>query len=216
MIALSDTWLTDPLFDLEYKQYILQGYIQQAEESLRNNCLFPYTYEINKQVTYVKSTKTALTLPGIEFKEPDSILLIKDLIDFSLPVLKEMSLRYSVFEEWLIKSSSLKLIGLMPLYYDAGYLFFQKNDTLNYTRFAGLPFFAGSAYSSIRFDSPVAAESKDLLSARLEIIDKDNLSNSPATFFLETPFENVISEITLNQTVLPLGSRLIYEFITKK
>lgn len=114
-----DWYLEQPL-DFEYKNYILLDYIQSVDSSYKIHKLSPYLLWTEKLVSELKDfeTKRKLFLKKIEkdvilyedykiklikqsLEEPEFIKTIKDIVDYSTPLLEsKIKLGYTLLNKY--------------------------------------------------------------------------------------------------------------------
>jgi hypothetical protein len=214
MITLSNSWLTDPLFDLEYKQYMVLGYLQQAEQSLGNNLLFPYAHHLQKHSAYLDVTYQGLesSFPHAVHENdlPEALSLVHEMISFSKPRFQEMIWQYKNLETAVQQACSIELLGLHPLFDDAGFLLIPNNLgflAYGYWQTGLLP---AQGYSPLRFEAVTFIESREPVIARNYLYDYLRTSGNPSVFVLHSAHQWPIEE-----TLLPIGGKMIYEYLKR-
>lgn len=214
MISLSSNWLTEPLFDLEYKQYLVLAYLQQAEQALNRKALFPYHAQLKIHNEYLRATRIGFYDSELLLHDhaelPDGLALVGDIIDFALPKFEEMMCDFSYFEDKVKSSSRIEFIGLQPLFNDAGYLLLPSNSGFIAYSYIYPGIVAVNTYNSLIFESIALFEEGDSTKARFALYDYLQTSGNPAVFVLRTEVEAPIED-----TLLPLSGSLIYEYIAK-
>ncbi|WP_138477409.1 hypothetical protein [Dyadobacter bucti] len=144
MTDLQKNWLTEGIFDFEYKKYVLMAYLQDIDNQFTQNRLFPHLKNLKFHFdscisikTKKKQIKTAFpkNLTGIdvatwklryeETVQDDPYLdELNYILDFAIPrfsrSIDEGMERFSEVEE----NVKISPVGIMPLWAEEGYLLF--------------------------------------------------------------------------------------------
>ncbi|HRI78831.1 MAG TPA: hypothetical protein PLR06_04780 [Cyclobacteriaceae bacterium] len=155
MDSLKDNWLTDGLIDLEYKKYILLGYLKKVKESFGRVELYPQLSDLifhYRNLMALKENKTLIfesfpkelsleNLRNLEVNykkmiEDDSVMQeIESIMEFAMPRFKDSMEEGSSIYEFVESKVELSPVGVVPLYSDEGYMFISQppeNETYVY------------------------------------------------------------------------------------
>lgn len=155
MKKLEKNWITAPIIDTEYKQYILLDYIQEIKRSYNELKIYPHLAELidqyceliqlkdNKVQLVDKFPKALKSLDAAEMKlvfsskitEENWVTEITNIIEMAIPFLKETIQEGKEIYEELEKSINVEPVGVAPLKNDEGYLILNAegfNETLVY------------------------------------------------------------------------------------
>jgi hypothetical protein len=213
MISLSNNWITEPLFDLEYKQYLVMGYLQQKEQALYNGELFPNLKEISRHTASLNYLSQSFQ-PGIVADEiPEALSCVRQLIDFSIPRFSAIHKRYADMEAQWLDGCSVALIGLYPFQMHAGYLLIQQDAGLSAFAYSIRNALSAWPYEQVVFDDGIPLTETNPERARVELYDLVNTRQIPATFFLISSTNT--AQASVQHTLLPLGGRLIYDYVMR-
>lgn len=230
MKSWTTTWMTEGVYDDEYKQYHLMAWLQRLDKEFNAVKLYP---ALDKLVAHHQTLETVFnkfnelvqnderTLKGLDFKtkrlifeqthQPSALSehLVR-LTAFALPLVQKKINEGNEVKAYISSQLQLEPIGILPLYKNEGYLFLQNEQS--------------TAISTYRFTlSMVELLDNHLNRLRLELIDKRDKGRfttlaqfkheltrrfkelpNPATFVLRSklPFPE-------RETLLPLGQRLL-------
>lgn len=148
---LDRDWLVTPVFDFEYKKYILLDYFQKVNKHLSEFILFPVYRQLvwhRKHLQALKNSKELLEkhchreLSNIDIKNvrlkyeykteiDESTRLIESLIAYSLPHFKRAEVRADRIRRSIESAISISQIGIVPIYRHEGYLLVNNADNTN-------------------------------------------------------------------------------------
>ncbi len=141
MTKLSENWLTENLMDFEYKKYVLLGYLKQVKEQFNEQKLYPDFAELiahYKNLMQIKQNTLALennfkkTLKQIDYTNlkliyestftDDSLNELKQIIEFSEPLLAHELQEGKTIFDLAEKNILTDHIGILPIYKKEGYM----------------------------------------------------------------------------------------------
>ena len=144
MSELNKNWLTEGIFDFEYKKYVLLGYFQHVRDQFTSNRLYPSLPELKSHLdacVSIQTNKSSIraNLPrnvtGIDVRtwqlqyeethQDDQYMAdLNYILDFAIPrfsrSIAEGSERFSEVEE----NVKVSPVGIVPLRLQEGYLLF--------------------------------------------------------------------------------------------
>jgi hypothetical protein len=189
------------------------GYLQQAEKALKEKALFPYFSELKMHNNYLRDTRIGFYNSVCEMNEedelPDALSLVYNVIDFSLPKFEELMFDFMSFEENLKSGARIELLGLHPLFKDAGFLLLPTQVGFDAYSYFYVGIVSNESYSHLRFEPITTITEEDTMTARYALYDHLETTGNPAVFVLETNIQAPVTE-----TLLPLGGLMIFEYIS--
>jgi hypothetical protein len=236
MEKLSNDWLTQGLIDLEYKKYVLLGYLKTVRSSFDRVELYPFMADLvfhYRNLMAVKENKALiresfpkeisleefnrLELRYKQLVEDDAVMTeLESIIDFSLPRIRESLQEGSAIYEYVESQCEISPIGVTPLYSNEGYLFVTSppESETNIYRYQ-VSFFDGSQEQlrSLNTEFIEKKEKKPLHTyerIKLELIRKFSDMPNPATFLILAKMKFPFSE-----TLMPVAKRLFVKHISK-
>ena len=141
MKKLEKNWITAPIIDTEYKQYLLLAYLQHIKSSYNELKIYPHLTELIDQyceLIQLKENKLSLAekfpkaLNGIDMKEMKMVFKkeiteenwveeVSNIIEMAIPFLKETIQQGKDIYEELEKNIYVESVGVAPLKNDEGY-----------------------------------------------------------------------------------------------
>jgi hypothetical protein len=236
MEKLSNDWLTQGLIDLEYKKYVLLGYLKTVRTSFDRVELYPFMADLvfhYRNLVAVKENKALireafpkeisleefnrLELRYKQLVEDDAVMSeLESIIDFSLPRIRESLQEGSAIYEYVESQCEISPIGVTPLYSNEGYLFVTSppERETNIYRYQ-VSFFEGSQEQlrALNTEFIEKKEKKPLHTyerLKLELIRKFSDMPNPATFLILSKMKFPFSE-----TLMPVAKRLFVKHISK-
>lgn len=234
MKSLSANWFTEGLIDLEYKQYLVLGYLQEVRRYFDRTELYPafsdlifhyrnlQAYRERKQTLSDQFPRRLLGFslkpPGVQYEnkntEQDAMLEIDQIVEYSLevmtPAMGEGKHLYDVVDRDLI----IGPVGVVPLYRQDGYVFVRSGtaEQTHIYRFEATVFDeGGERYGGIHLEALETREHGRLYTyeqMKLELIRQRPDLPNPAAFAVETPHPYPIEE-----TVLPVAKRRLIRYV---
>ncbi|MCS6981527.1 MAG: hypothetical protein N2110_07720 [Flavobacteriales bacterium] len=145
---LSDTWITDKHIDLEYKSYLILGYLQSVEACFRAWRLYPMLADLIRHYRELVAVKLAaetcesgtVTLAGIDLENirliyekqvPPHQLLeeILRVLEFAEPQFAESIQEGKAYYEQVEKLIHVEEVGVIPLRQDEGFVILEDQET---------------------------------------------------------------------------------------
>ena len=236
MEELKSNWLTEGLIDFEYKKYQLLAYLQKVRKSFNRVELYPFLSDLVFHYRNLKSLSENKGLIQESFpkeismdrikslelsyrkiiQDDDLMKEIEDIINFSLPMMKDHLDEGSFIYEYVESQCEIAPVGISSLYAYEGYLFIsqppqkeadvfryqitifeQSNETLR-----------GINTQYIYTTERNLANSYEQIKLKLirEFSDLPNPSTYLITTKLKFPFE---------KTLMPVAKRLLVKHLAK-
>lgn len=228
MTKLHDNWLTEGIFDFEYKKYVLMAYLQHIDGEFNSNRLYPYLQELKLHLDScqnLQSSKKAIQgsfpkkLKGLDLSaaklvyedtlHDDSYLSeLNYILDFAIPKLsKKMGEGTERFSE-VGENIKISPIGIVPLRTEEGYLFFLNN----YERMVTIFRYQLALYNEMRerclktvfVDCVRTSIGTTLEQVKIDLTRKFQAWPNPATYMIQSKYD-----YPLQETLLPVVQRLM-------
>jgi hypothetical protein len=155
MKKLEKNWITAPIIDTEYKQYILLAYIQEIKKSYNQLKIYPHLAELidqycelitlkdNQLALADKFPKSLMAIDAQEMKmmfskditEENWVEEISKTIEMAIPYLKDTIHEGKEIYEEIERNIHMESVGVAPLKNDEGYFILNAsgfNETLVY------------------------------------------------------------------------------------
>ncbi|MFM7016184.1 MAG: hypothetical protein ACKOX3_07650 [Bacteroidota bacterium] len=224
MLSLSQNWITEGHIDLEYKKYVVLAYLQQIENELRENKLFPSMSEVLQHHRHLldlrlKKDELSKQFPkvlngmmgdGLSYQslvENDQLMnTIQDIIDFSLPLFQKYVEESKRIAQFVEKHLSVNSVGLIPMRTVEGYLMITTKgvNAINVYQYQVSLFdVVYPQYPSIQLKWTSTYEytlSNTFEKIKLDLIRNQAQYPNPATYCICSDFQFPLSE-----TLLPLA-----------
>jgi len=235
MERLSNDWLTQGLIDFEYKKYVLLAYLKNVKRSFDRVELYPFLADLvfhYRNLLAVKENKTLiresfpreishedfrkLELRYKELVEDDAVMnQLEDIIDFSLPQIKNSLQEGSVIYEYVESQCEIAPIGVTPLYAQEGYLFVTlppERETTIYRYQVSIFEDAQDQLRSLNTELIERIEKHPLHTyerLKLELIRRFKNMPNPATYLILSKIRFPFTE-----TLMPVAKRLFVKHIS--
>lgn len=228
MAKLHKDWLTEGIFDFEYKKYVLMAYLQHIDGEFNSNRLYPYLQELKLHLDScqnLQANKDAIRnsfpkkLKGMDFSaarlvyedtlHDDAYLSqLNYILDFAIPrfskTMEEGSDRFSEVGE----NIRISPVGIVPLRTEEGYLFFLNH----YERMITIFRYQLALYNDMRerclktvfVDSVRTSVGTTLEQIKIDLTRKFQGWPNPATYMVESKYN-----YPLQETLLPVVQRLM-------
>lgn len=228
MAKLHKDWLTEGIFDFEYKKYVLMAYLQHIDAEFNSNRLYPYLQELKLHLDScqnLQANKDAIRnsfpkkLKGMDFSaarlvyedtlHDDAYLSqLNYILDFAIPrfskTMEEGSDRFSEVGE----NIRISPVGIVPLRTEEGYLFFLNH----YERMITIFRYQLALYNDMRerclktvfVDSVRTSVGTTLEQIKIDLTRKFQGWPNPATYMVESKYN-----YPLQETLLPVVQRLM-------
>ncbi|GGN01043.1 hypothetical protein GCM10010967_39240 [Dyadobacter beijingensis] len=228
MSELDKNWLTEGIFDFEYKKYVLMAYFQHVRDQFTRNRLHPCLPELKSHLDACVSIQTNKSrirtslpknLTGIDVKnwqlqyeemhQEDAYMSdLNYLLDFAIPrfsrSIEEGTDRFSEVEE----NVKVSPVGIVPLHLQEGYLLFlhtfQPMVSIFYYQLA-LYNALKERYLKTHFIETVRIGLGNTVSQiKVDLTKRNREIPNPATYVVESKYE-----YPLHETLLPVAERLM-------
>lgn len=230
MRKLEKNWITAPIIDTEYKQYILLAYLQEIKSSYNQLMIYPYLAELidqyceliqlreNKLNLVDKfpkrlsaiNTKEMTMLFSKEITEENWVEEVTRIIEMAIPMLKGAIHEGKEIYEEIERNIHVEPVGIEPLKNDEGYFILNANgfaETLAYGYKVSLFESPDDTYRAIHTKYE-AAFVKNLSvtnhSIKLAMIKQNPSLVNPSVYAFESNYA-----IPLDSTYLPIAKRMI-------
>ena len=228
--TLQPDWLTAGVHDFEYKQYTLLAYLQFVKEHFDQTRLYPPLAELVSHYNHLMELKEnqdklaslfPKSLTDIDLKDlkmhykelvedDDSLKIVRDLLEFSIPKLREMIDEGRDIYQFVEENVELDTVGLLPMYKNEGYFFLEEEksgELLIYRYQLSLIEAAQETYRSLK-TSFVQKEKRSLARTlsqiKMELTKQFQELPNPATYILRSALK-----FPLDETVLPVAKRIL-------
>ncbi|MDQ6477354.1 hypothetical protein [Dyadobacter sp. LHD-138] len=228
MTKLHDDWLTEGIFDFEYKKYVLLDYLQHINGEFTSNRLYPSLQDLKLHLetcTLLQSNKNAIrnsfpkTLKGLDMSAAklvyedtlyDDVYLseLNDILDFAIPRFSQtMNEGVDRFSE-VGENIKISPVGIVPLRTEEGYLFFLNS----YERMVTIFRYQLALYNEMRerylktvlIDSVRTSIGTTIEQIKIDLTRKFQAWPNPATYVVESKYD-----YPLEETLLPVVQRLM-------
>jgi hypothetical protein len=225
---LPSDWLTEGVFDFEYKKYILMAYQQYISSQFTADRLYPHLPELKlhfETCLNIQENQKAIraSLPknitGIDtknwklvyeetYREDPYLSELNYILDYAIPrfskMVKEGTERFSEVEE----NIQISPVGIVPLHIEEGYLFFFHAFKSMITIFQ----YQLALYNERRerylktalVDSVRLGIGNSVAQIKVDLAKKNKSLPNPATYIVESKYD-----YPLHETLLPVVQRLM-------
>ncbi|HXB42336.1 MAG TPA: hypothetical protein VNZ49_17485 [Bacteroidia bacterium] len=149
MSSLTKNWLTENHIDFEYKKYVVLAYLQDVQQSYKQNELYPCLAEVIehyrnlkqlkenserikkgllKELKGIDSQKMELLYAKMETGNDELIQELEQIIDFSIPLFFDKIMDGKKIYDFVEKHLSLNSVGITPLRTTEGYIFISEDE----------------------------------------------------------------------------------------
>jgi hypothetical protein len=230
MKKLEKNWITAPIIDTEYKQYILLAYIQEIKKSYNQLKIYPHLAELidqycelitlkdNQMALADKFPKSLMSIDSQEMKmiftkdftEENWVEEISRTIEMAIPYLKDTIHEGKEIYEEIEKNIHVEAVGVAPLKNDEGYFILNAagfNETLVYGYRVSLFESADDKYRTIH--TQYAAAFVKNLSVTNQYIKSEMIRQypqipNPSVYAFDSGYT-----IPVDDTYLPIVKRMI-------
>jgi len=234
MTYLKPDWLTDGLIDLEYKKYILLGYLQSVKSQFGEYQLYPFMSDLvfhYRNLQLIKDQKTLLysdfpkRITKADFEKlkltyqqiiADGSIMqeIENILAFAIPEFKKVMNEGKNIFEYIKSKIEITSIGLSPLYHNEGYLMINQppHKELKIYEYKVTVFEnSNEKYRGINtqfLETISKGIGRTFENIKLELINKYTHLPNPATYLVETGLP-----LPLQPTLLPVAKRMLIQRI---
>ena len=232
MATLNKDWLTEGVFDFEYKKYVLLGYLQHIEQQFTLNRLYPHLPELRfhfNSCVLLQAKKQSISaafpkdLKGVDVstwkpvyedsvKDDPYLSELNYILDFAIPKLsKSLSGGADKFSE-VGESIKISPLGIVPLRLEEGYLFFV--DALE--RMVSIFQYQLALYNEMRerylktvfVDTIRTGIGNTVEQIKIDLVRKNQSLPNPATYVVESKYN-----YPLHETLLPVAKHLMVKHL---
>ncbi len=236
MKQLSTNWLTEGTIDLEYKKYLLLGYLQHVDEEFKQEKLYPCLADLinhhhnlldlkeQKQQALNSFPKKIVSIDPAKFEleyerlvQDDQYLEeIQQIMEYALPQLGKYLRNGQYIYDYVAEQMMLQPIGIVPMKMDEGYMLLReggqkKVDVFEYT----LTLFesANENYRALKTQylaSYPLSITSTYQSIKYELIKTRKELPNPATFAIEAE-----KDFPFTETLYPIAKRLLIKELSR-
>ena len=236
MKQLATNWITEGLMDIEYKKYLLLGYLQQVSKSFDEQKLYPLLADLithyqnlvalkeNKEKASANFSRKIKKIDLENFKiEYEKVMHddrymeeIEAILEFAIPKIQLHLSDGKKIYEYVEQNLQIFPIGIMPLSAEAGYMLLSNgnnSDTQVFVYEMTIFESANEKYRAIRtnyIDSYIKQFTNTFESIKIDLIKRHKNLPNPATFVISTT-----CQFPLQETFLPIAKRSFVRFLSK-
>lgn len=230
MKKLEKNWITAPIIDTEYKQYVLLAYLKEIKSSYNQLILYPHLAQLIDQyceLIQLRENRLSLvdkfpkTLKGFDTKEMTMLFSnditeenwveeITNIIQMAIPLLKGAIQEGKEIYEEIERNIHFEPVGVEPLKNDEGYFILNANgfnETLVYGYKVSLFESTEDNFRAIH-TSYKAAFVKNLSVTnhfiKLEMIKQHPVLANPSVYAFDSNYA-----LPVDATYLPIAKRMI-------
>jgi hypothetical protein len=234
MKTLPNDWLTEGLFDAEYKKYVILAYLQHVHRQFGDRRLYPDLTDLQNHY------RRSLTLHGqhrglreqfkryltgldpetlqlrYELQQPDDdcTQTLEEILDFALPRFERTEAEGRTLDAEVAANLTVSPVGLLPLVRTEGYLFVAEpvsRETRVYQY--RLTIFDTTHPPRRRMHTtPLETVRRGLTTTyehlKLDLVRRNRHLPNPATFAVEAK-----RSYPLEETLLPVAQRKVAEWL---
>lgn len=229
-MKLSDNWLTEHRIDLEYKQYVLLGWMKFVHEQFEQELLYPAFQELIDHYRKLIKLKEAVDLLSqsfpsrietLDFKQQKVVYesaeksythmeKIRQIIEYALPQFEYRLEEGKTFYKYVEEHIHVETVGLEPLAKQNGYFMLEASSTRDiqvYRYSIRLFENSGEKYRGF-WTEPVCRYKGDFMNTpsniKLDLIKNDRSLPNPATYVVTSE-----KAMALEETLLPVAKRIL-------
>ena len=232
MIPLNNDWLTEGIFDFEYKKYVLLSYLQHVEQQFTSDRYFPHFNELRihfQSCVGLRSSKEAIktafpkTLKAIniqemklEYEENDQdgqyLGELNYILDFAIPLFSTTLDRGAARIAEISENISISPVGIVPLRTDEGYLLFlnPREKVVSIFQY-GVTFFNEFKERQIKtefVDRERIGLGNTVSQLKVGLTKRNNQLPNPATYVVESKYD-----YPLEETLLPVTRKIMLQHL---
>ncbi len=236
MKKLTTNWITEGLIDIEYKKYLLLGYLQSVSKHFDEQKLYPFLADLimhyqnlialkeNKEAVKSNFSRKIKKIDLENFKiEYEKVMHderymyeIEAILEFAIPKIQLHLNDGKKIYDYVEQSLRIFPIGIMPLSADVGYMLLSNgnnSDTQVFGYEVTIFESANEKYRAIRtnyIDSYIKQFTNTFESIKIDLIKRHKNLPNPATFVISTA-----CTFPLYETFLPIAKRSLMRFLSK-
>jgi hypothetical protein len=234
MENLPQNWLTEKHTDVEYKQYVLLGYLKRISNEFEAQRLYPALDYLKEQYDYLLGLKSSFQILESKlsknikhidihnykivyhsvFEDDSMIQELTEIIDFALPKIESLLQKGQRMMDALEQKIEISAIGITPLTCKEGYLFLssaQDIKTMVYIYQLSLYENAKVNYRGVQtkfindFDKSIKSTFEFM---KLDLIRNNKDLPNPATYLVAS-----VENLPLEFTFLPVAKMKLAKMI---
>lgn len=231
-MKLSVNWVTEPVFDFEYKKYQLLGYLQEKELELHSSRIYPHIEELDAHLKMLQKFIQAKNQWDDSFrKELTGLDLQKGKLLYQLPKMdvgleqllaivqfshEKINDCYDDFKqeaEAIKKQIHLEILGLLPSYVKEGFLLIRQQKEILVFNYSVQPVLDAAGEKKFRYQylekhTPSLTVNEE--SVKREVTKKyRNQFDHPVFFQISTH-----PDFPIYETILPLTSQELHRWVS--
>ena len=236
MKSLSIDWLTEGLFDVEYKTYVLLAYLSEIKKNFNQQKLFPDFSDLVQHyhnLLAIKNGRDQLkqSFPKelnaadwqnlqLEFKEKfeenDFFGVMDEIIAYSIPAMQTHLTDGKDLYQMVATNIVISPVGLASLNTQEGYFFLMappKNLVKIYRYNTSQLHLPDGPYRSLHVSHLHDIQlgyANTLESIKIDLLRKTQSQEFPATYLIES---NIL--VPWDESLLPVAKRSFVEYLTK-
>lgn len=229
-MKLSENWLTEHRIDLEYKQYVLLGWMKFVQEQFEQELLYPAFQELidhyrkliklNEAVDVMRQSFSA-RIEALDFKQQKVVYEkneesfghmeeIRQIIAYALPLFEYRLEEGKRFYKRVEEQIHVETVGLEPLMNQNGYFLLEAANAreIQVYRYSIRLFEnSGEKYRGF-WTEPVCSYKGNFINTptniKLDLIKNDSSLPNPATYVVTSE-----KAMALEETLLPVAKRIL-------
>jgi hypothetical protein len=232
MAALHNDWLTDGVFDFEYKKYVLLAYLQHIDQQFTSNRLYPHLPELKFHLNsciLLRSTKESIKsafpkdIKGLDIatwkpvyeesvQDDPYLSELNYILDFSIPKLSQtLDNGVDKFSE-VGENIKISPLGIVPLRVEEGYLLFvdvpDKMVSIFRYQLALYNEMRERYLKTVFVDAVRTGIGNTVEQIKIDLIKKDRSLPNPAAYVVEST-----AGYPLHETLLPVTKHLMIKHL---
>ena len=228
---LSKYWITEPGIDFELKKYQLLGYLKFVEQNLEEDKIFPFFHDVQEHYRMVKNLKKSkmaflqsmqseiesIDIKKLEIhhkeKKVDTLLLkeIDQILEFSMEKLSDFKKTLLKHYKELMQTINVEGIGISPLYKQEGYILINSANRINVFGYKVDQVTPITRLKTHYIDSYSKGVTNTYENIKLDLMSSNKEMPNPATYAIKSS-----KQLPLYETLLPLSSNVVYNYIQSR
>lgn len=234
MKTLRHDWFYSDLIDIEYKKYVLLGYLKDVQNHFNQTRLYPqladlvfhyrnllsYTHHKQKLQNGFPQTISDIDLKNFKIAYQSAVSndelmqTIEDIVNYSLPQIQKRLEEGKEIYEFVENLMCMDPVGILPMYRKEGYLIIKDGDDCYLKVYEyELKLFENNyenyrAVSTTYIDSYHKSFVNTTENIKIDLIKKRKKLPNPATFAIESQLN-----FPLEETLLQIAKRKLTRFL---
>ncbi|MFN8277315.1 MAG: hypothetical protein U0T84_07525 [Chitinophagales bacterium] len=232
-MELSENWLTEGLYDFEYKKYQLLAYLQRVRADFKDQKLYPrlselvqhyrnlegytrhkklFVNQLPKKIAAIDLQQLQLEYQQTELRE-DVLAVLDEIASYALPQIKQNLDDGKALYDAVEQQVDIFPVGIIPMHNQEGYFFLRDYAEKTVGVYAYQITLFESATETLRgIKTDLVYEyasgiSNTYESVKYQLIKEKRLP-APATYVMEFKLH-----VPLNETRLPLAKRMLVRYL---